>query len=146
MLVRNAQATSSAQRHSLGRCQWDRTTRRSACHFYVCCQWFYVLLDELNQVACSVARRARLQACPYGLYAEQVSGTAFTAPRRYDTAPGLPFDVTAFRSSCQLRLPPPGAGATSAAGCTAYGPQSRTSRFTRWTSPRRCSAATLSVR
>ena len=25
---------------------------------------------------------ASLQVCPYGLYAEQVSGTAFTAPRR----------------------------------------------------------------
>jgi len=40
----------------------------------------------------------------------------------------------------------PGADATSAAGCIAYGPQSRTSRFTRWTSPLRCSAATLSAR
>ena len=49
--VRNAQATNSAQRLSLGRCQWGRTTRRSACHFQLFGKWFYVLFDELQQVA-----------------------------------------------------------------------------------------------
>lgn len=70
------------------------------------------------------------QVAPLGLYAEQLSGTAFTAPRRYNfrSCTGSQWVVMQQRQAAAV------AERISVHGCTEYGLQSRMSHFILWTS------------
>ena len=80
------QGTSFRQRHCQGHFQWVKTTQRQV---KICLRSYdrskcsHVPEAPIASTACTRADLCHaMQVCPYGLYAEQLSGTAFTVPRK----------------------------------------------------------------